>query len=380
MALAVLLAVGAGLMARSFLTLRTVDPGFRPEGVLTVGLQMNIAGVAPPQLRSFIVRRRDEIIDRIAALPGVIGAGSIDSLPLRDDGGTVNFTRTDGTGHPDGSPLRAEIRIVHPDYFKAMGIPLLKGEPLPRQVAADAQAPILVSETAARRFWPGGNPIGQVLANPGLGMRSHVIGVVGDVHHVGLAEAPQPAVYVPQAVAPNIITTLAVRTAGDPLALAEPIRQLIRAIDQIQPIRSMEPLTGVLAESIARDRFFTMLFVAFGGLALVLAAIGIYGVVAYSVGQRTQEIGVRVSLGASAADVLRMVIGSGMRPVLVGVAIGTASSPPWSPVLASQLYGVSTMDPAAFAAALTVLIAALARDVPARRAVRIDPIRALRDE
>src|SRR5688572_10367292 len=173
-ALAVLLAVGAGLMARSFLALRSVDPGFMPEGVLAVGLQMNIAGVPPPQTRDFIIRRRDEIIGRLAALPGVIGAGSIDSLPLRDDGGAVDFTRTDGTGNPDGSPLRAEVRIVHPDYFKAMGIPLLKGVPLPRQLAAGAQAPILVSETAARRFWPGGNPIGQVLANLGLGMRSHV--------------------------------------------------------------------------------------------------------------------------------------------------------------------------------------------------------------
>jgi predicted permease len=381
-ALAVLLAVGAGLMARSFLTLRTVDPGFKPEGVLAVGLQMNIAGVPPPQTRDFIIRRRDEIIDQIAALPGVVGAGSIDSLPLRDDGGTVDFTRTDGTGNRDGSPLRAEVRIVHPDYFTAMGIPLLKGEPLPRQVAAGAQSPILVSETAGRRFWPGGNPIGQVLANPGLGVRSQVIGVVGDVHHVGLAEAPQPAVYVPQAVAPNIITTVAVRTTGDPLALVEPIRRTIRSIDPNQPIRSIDPMTSVLSESIARDRFFTALFVVFGGLALLLAAIGIYGIVAYSVGQRTQEIGVRMTLGASAADVLRMIVGGGMRPVLLGAAIGTASSAALTRVLNSQLHGVTATDPGAFAGALTLLIgaAALACYVPARRAMRISPIAALRDE
>jgi predicted permease len=263
-----------------------------------------------------------------------------------------------------------------------MGIPLVKGEPLPRQVAAGAEPPILVSETAARRFWPGGDPIGQVLVNPGLGLGSQVIGVVGDVHHVGLAEAPQPAVYVPQAVAPNIITTVAVRTAGDPMALAAPIRQLIREIDPNQPIRSMEPLTGVLAESIARDRFFTALFVAFGGLALLLAAIGIYGVVAYSVGQRTQEIGVRLALGASAANVLRMIVGGGMRPVLLGAAIGTASAAALTRVLSSQLYGITATDPAAFAGALTTLVAtaALACYVPARRAVRIDPIAALRDE
>jgi predicted permease len=381
-ALAVLLAVSAGLMARSFLALRTVDPGFTAEGVLAVSMQMNVAGVPPTQMGGFIIRRREEIIDRIAALPGVTSAGTIDSLPLRDDGGTIDFTRPDGAGRADDMPVRAEIRIAHSGYFTAMGIPLLTGEPMPRQVADRTDLPVLVSDTAARRFWPGVNPIGKRLATPGPGGRMHVIGVVGDVRQADLAEAPQPVVYVAQAVAPNIISTVAVRTAGNPLALAEPIRQAIREIDPNQPIRSMEPLTGVIAESIARDRFFTALFVGFGGLALLLAAIGIYGVVAYAVGQQTQEIGVRMALGASAADVLQMILGRGMRPVLLGAAIGIGSAAALTRVLNSQLYGVTATDPGAFAGAVTLLIgaAALACYVPARRAMRISPIAALRDD
>jgi predicted permease len=381
--LAVMLVIGAGLMARSFLALRSVDPGFDPDHVLTVSMQLNLAGVPGSEIGARLLRRREEIIDRVAVLPGVLSAGTVNAFPLRDEGNLTMFEyhRADGSGMQDGSPLRVETRYISRGYIRAMGIPLLRGEPLPDQTANGAPLPMLVSETAARRFWPGADPIGQVLV-ASFGPRLVVTGVVGDVRHHVLAEPPAPALYLPQRVAPRLLTTLAVRSAGDPLALIGPIRQVIHELDPNQPIRAVATLRGVMSESIARDRFFTVLFGMFGGLALVLAAVGVYGVLAYTVGQRTQEIGVRMALGARAADVVRMVVGGGMLLVCTGVALGALSSLLLTRVLKSQLYGVSATDPVAFVVAPAVLtaVALLACYVPARRAMRIDPIAALRDE
>jgi putative ABC transport system permease protein len=211
---------------------------------------------------------------------------------------------------------------------------------------------------------------------------SVVTGIVGDVRQIGLREAPPPAVYFPQLIAPRLLATLVVRATGDPVALAAPIRRIIREIDPNQPIRSTVPLTDVMAESIAQDRFFTLLFAVFGGLALALAAVGIYGVLAYSVRQRTQEIGVRMALGARASDVLRMVAGGGMRLVGAGVVMGTIAALVLTRVLASQLYGIEPTDPLTYAAAIGFLgaIALLAAYIPARRATRVPPMTALRPE
>jgi predicted permease len=378
--LAVVLVIGAGLMARSFLELRSVDPGFDPERVLTVSLQLNLAGIPEEEIGSHLIRRREEIIERIGALPGVVEVGMINAFPLRDEGFEHEYSRTDGRAAQDGSAVRAETRYVSPDYIRAMGIPLLRGDPLPDQLTGGAPVPMLISETAARRSWPGEDPIGQVLD---AGWTSVVVtGVVGDVRQLGLAEEARPAVYLPQLVAPRLLATLAVRTAGDPAALAAPIRQAIHELDPNQPLRSVATLSGVLSESIARDRFFTLLFGIFGGLALVLAAVGIYGVLAYSVGQRTREIGVRMALGARSADVLRMVVGGGMLLVGVGVVLGTIAALLLTRVLQSELYGISATDPLTFAAALGFLgaVALLASYVPARRATRVDPTVALRAE
>ncbi len=379
-ALAVVLVIGAGLMARSFLALRSVDPGFNPARVLTISMRLNLVGVPAPEIPDRLRRRREEIIERVAALPGVVEVGTINLFPLRDEGNVFEYTRADGRGTQDGPPLRADTRYISSDYIRAMGIPLVRGELLPDQSPKGAPTPMLVSETAARRFWPGKEPIGQMV-RASWGPLLVVTGVVRDVRSLGLAEEPAPAVYLPQRIAPRLLATLAVRTAGDPLALAAPIRQAILELDPEQPIRSIATLRDVMSESIARDRFFTVLFGMFGGLALVLAAVGVYGVLAFSVGQRTQEIGVRIALGARAADVLRMVVGGGMLLVFIGVALGALSALVLTRVLKSQLYGVSATDPAAFAIAPAVLtaVALLACYVPARRATRIDPIAALRD-
>lgn len=379
--LAVVLVMGAGLMARSFVELRRVDPGFDPARVLTVSMELNEpVDLSGAESFQHTIRRKEEIIERVGALPGVVAVGTVNTLPLQGEGEPFEFRRADGSGTGDGSPLRADARFVSPDYFRAMGIPFLRGAPLSDQQAESAPVPVLVSETAARRFWPGEDPVGQTVR---LSWGEAVVtGIVGDVRQLGLHQEPPPAAYLSQTVAPRSATTLVVRTAGDPLALANPIRQIIQELDPNQPIRSIATLGGVMSESIAQDRFFTLLFGIFGGLALVLATLGIYGVLAYSVNQRTQEIGVRMALGASAADVLRMVIGVGMMLVGVGVVLGTAAALLLTRVLESQLYGVSATDPLTFVAVPAILagVALLASYIPARRATRVDPMVALRAE
>jgi predicted permease len=379
--LAIVLVIGAVLMTRSFTALRHVDPGFDPNRVLAISMMINVSGAT--DVVGHIVAQRRAFIDRLAALPGVVDVGAVNSLPLQ--GGVwewFEFTRADGTAMPDGSMLRADRSYVDGGYLRAMNIPLLRGEPLPRdrsQVAKGAPLPFLMNETGARRFWPTGEAVGQVVRAPwGQGV---VTGVVGDVRHRGLEQEPTPAVYFPHFVGPRVVTTLVARTEGDPAALAGAVRQAIREIDPNQPIRSIAPLSAVMSESLARDRFFTVVFVVFGALALVLAAIGVYGVLAYSVGQRTQEIGVRMAMGARAADILRMVIGSGMRLVATGVVLGTVAAWFLTRVLSSQLYGVSSTDPVTFVIAPLGLavVALVACSLPARRAVHIQPVTALRD-
>jgi predicted permease len=377
-ALAVVLVIGAGLTTRSFLELQRVDPGFSPEHVLTVSLGLNTAGVPGPELGEHIVLRRDEIIESVSALPGVGTVGMINRLPLRAEGEPMEFRRADrGEGGP---PLRVDARFVNSGYFSAMGIPLVRGEPLPDQWAPGATVPVVINEAAARRAWPGEDAVGQIVLAPWG--EAVVVGIVGDHRQTGLYHQPEPAAFMSQWMAPRTTATLVVRAAGDPAALAGSIRQAIHVIDPAQPIRDIATLRGVLSESIARDRFFAALFGAFGALALALAAVGIYGVLAYSVSQRTREIGVRMALGATAGAVLRLVLGAGMSPVLVGAAVGTGAALLLTRLLQTQLHGVSPTDPLAFAAALCflALVALVACLAPARRATRVDPITALRAE
>ena len=382
--LAVVLVIGAGLMSRSFLELRSVDPGFDPDSALAVTVQYNVADVPVSDIGSHLVRRRAEIIDRLAALPGVTDVGVTNSLPLRADVWEPwEFTRTDGSGAPD-EILRMEGSYVSSGYLDALGVPLLRGEPLPAQVDlfSGGAVPVLINATSARRFWPGQEAVGRVIRSNRGGFQMRIAGVVGDVRQRGLAAEPPPAMYLPQALGLRIVNTFVVRTAGDAPALVAPIRRVIQELDPNQPIRSITTMGGVMSESIARDRFFTILFGVFGGLALVLATVGVYGVIAHSVSQRSQEIGVRIALGARAADVLRMVVVGGMRLVLAGVLIGGLSALVLGRVLESQLHGVNATDPLAFTVAFGVLIsvAALACYVPARRATRVDPMLALREE
>jgi predicted permease len=376
-ALAVVLVVGAGLMARSFLELRGVDPGFDPARTVAVSLRLNLSDVAPEDVATHIVQRRLELVERAEALPGVRAAGTINAFPLQAEGEPFEFRRPgDAPGAP---PARADSRYVSPGYLRAMGIPLLRGEPLPHEVPA-LPIPIHVSEAAAQRFWPGEDPLGQTVQAGGLDYL--VTGIVGDVRQEGLARAAEPAVYRPQAIGPRVATTLVVRGDGDPALLAGALRRMVGEIDANQPIRSIATLGGVMSESLVEERFFTYVFALFGALALGLAALGIYGLIAYSVSRRTAEIGVRMALGARSSDVLRQVIGSGMLLVAAGLAIGLVGAMLVTRVLASQLYGVSATDPLTYAAVVAVLalVALLAAYLPARRAARVNPMVALRAE
>ena len=377
-ALAVLLVVGAGLMARSFLMLRGVDAGFKPDQVLTVALQLNVAGVPENQLAQYLVQRRQEYVGALRELPGVNAAGAINVFPLRQDGAfAMDYT----PARPDlTTRVHADTRYVDPGYFNTMGIALVRGDSMPRSWPQGSPVPAFLSASAARQLFPNHEPIGQLIKVPWG--ESVIAGVVTDVRQIGISETPQPAIYFPHNIAPRLLATLVLRTNGDPDALVNPVRQAIKQIDPNQPIRSIVPLRSVMAESIAEDRFFTILFGVFGGLALVLAAVGIYGVLAYAVRQRTQEIGVRMAMGANAFDVLGMVVGAGMKLVGLGIAIGTTAALMLTRVLASQLYGITATDPLAFLTGLGFLglVAFLATYIPAHRATRVPPMIALRPE
>ena len=382
--MAVVLVVSAGLMARSFLELRSADPGFDPNRVIAITMQVNVTDDAQPVRQ--IVQRREQWIERISAIPGVVSVGSTTGLPLREQcRDFVEFTRGDGSRAQDGALFRAHYCLASSGYLKAAGIPLLRGAPLPDSYRMGDPIPAVVSETAAKRFWPGQNPIGQlvkVMSGGKFAWEHVVVGVVGDVKQLGLREEAPPLFYFTQVGFPRPVYTLVVRTAGDPTGVIGPIRQIIRDLDPNQPIRSIASLDDVMWESIARDRFFTVLFAVFGGLALLLAAVGIYGVLSYTVAERTHEMGLRMALGASGRDVLRLVVGGGMRLVFMGLAIGGAFALAATRVLESQLYGVSTTDWVAFGAAIVVLtaVALLACYAPARRATRVMPTVALRYE
>jgi len=311
-------------------------------------------------------------------LPGVTSAGAINVFPLADD---FAFSMEYKPARPDiDTRVNADTRYVDPGYFRSMGIALLRGDTMPSTWPDGAPVPAFLGQSAAKQLFPNDEPIGQRISVPWG--ESIVTGVVADVRQIGIAQAPEPAIYFPHFIAPRLLATIVVRTSGDPNALINPVRQAIRSIDPNQPIRSIVPLQTVMAESIAEDRFFTVLFAIFGGLALLLAAVGIYGVLAYTVRQRTQEIGVRMAMGANTLDVVRFVGGAGMKLVAIGIVIGTVGALLLTRVLASQLYGISATDPFAFAGGLAflALVACVATCVPAYAATRVPPMIALRPD
>ncbi|HYH79786.1 MAG TPA: ABC transporter permease [Longimicrobium sp.] len=376
-AVAMVLLVGAGLLINSFWRLVTVDPGFRPEKVLAATFSIPIRYDTPAKMAAY----RDEVLRRVGEIPGVAAVGAAKTQPLRGGGEPMEFTIPGRSGEAAVLKPKSGVFVVSPGYFDALGIPLVRGRVFTaRDDVRGAPLVVVVNQAAARRYWPGADPVGQtvrVRATP-----ITVAGVVGDVRNDGLAASADPAVYLPFGMAPRASTQLFVRTSGDPGAAASAVRGAIRAADPLQPIAAIRPLRSAMAETVAQPRFFTLVLGLFGGLAVLLAALGLYGVVAYSVTRRTGEIGIRMALGARARDVVGMVVRRAAVPTLAGIALGAAAAWMLSRLMASMLFQVRPTDPATFAAAALLLagVGLLASWLPARRAARIEPSSALRVE
>jgi putative ABC transport system permease protein len=383
-ALALVLLVGAGLVTKGFLRLAAVDPGFRSDHVLVTRVEL-----PEPSYRDDASRRRfaKDAVAALAALPGVEHAAVASTLPLAGGANIWGFTVEGAPAPAPGKTPIANSRIVSPDYFRAMGIPLLEGRPFDERDGSDAPRVTIVNETMAHRYWPRGDAVGKRVkfGFPGDSVEEPwtlVVGVAADVRHYGLDRDITPGVYVPEEQLPIRSLWILSRTAGKPEAQAGPIREAVRRIDGDLPLSNTMSLEEVVERSRWTTRLYSSLFLVSGAVASFLAAIGLYGVLSHVFGQRRQEIGVRLALGARPADVSRLVLGQGMRAAGVGIAIGLGCAYVVTPWMASLLFDVSAGDPAVFAGAAVLLavVALLASLLPARRASRSDPAAALRTE
>ena len=382
-ALSLILLVGAGLLIRSFLRLQDVNPGFNPSNLLAAELSLPTAKYAEnPQVVNFY----DQLLARIAEQPGVRSTALTTSLPLAGGGDFLAFAIE---GRPVARADRvpdAEARVVSTDYFRAMEIPLRRGRVLTEQDTPDAPDAAVINEALARKYFAEEDPIGKRITfdDPQTADVEwfNIVGVVGDVRQSTLQAEPYPQIYSSYRQTPRRALTIVLRTAGEPTSMANTLRQQVWSLDRQQPLHNVRTVEQVLAQSIARPRFNTLLITILAGVALLLAAVGIYGVISYSVTQRTHEIGVRMALGASAGNVLRLVIGQGMLLAGIGLAVGVVGAFAVTRIMGTLLYGVSANDPLTYIAlvGLLGLIALIASYIPARRAMRVDPVVALRNE
>jgi putative ABC transport system permease protein len=385
-AASVVLVAAALLLARSFARLLDVDAGFNPAHVLTLRTSLPSQTYTAP---AAMVKAYAEVGRRLRESPGVQAAGAVTGLPLASTRGDWGI-RIEGQPADRRSGRAADWQVVTPDYFGAIGTPLRAGRTFTDADAADTLAVIVVNETMAKKFWPGVSAIGRRLTMGNNERWITVVGVVADIHHRGLDQLPRPEMYRPHTQfryggpdAPVVSTmTWVVRAAGDPRAATSYARAAVHAVDANLGISDVATMDQVLADSTSDRRLNMLLFMLLGGLALALAAVGVYGVVAYSVTQRTHEIGVRMAIGAKPADVLRMVLGEGGRLAVAGVAVGSVVAFAGARLIRGLLFEVSATDPSTFAGVAVGLlgVALLASYIPAKRATRVDPMIALRGD
>jgi putative ABC transport system permease protein len=354
-----------------------VDLGFQPGGTLTMGLFL---GLRPPEARVAVI---DQIIDRVEALPGVKAAGTIQFLPLTGmNCGTGFWREGDAPGNPSRS-LATDCSLISRGYFAAMGIPVLEGRAFDRRDRAGSPRVVMVNQSFARRYYPEGRAVGQrILVHGSNQALAEVVGVVGDIRHTGLTSEPAPTVFLVHAQTPGYITNLVVRASGDPVAQAASIRRAIHDVDPAQAVSAVKAMDRYLGDALARPRMYASLVACFAGIAVILAAIGVYGLLAYVVTQRTREIGIRLALGAARGRIFFDLFGQGARLVLTGLALGVVTSLALRSLMSALLFGVTPGDPASYLLAATgfasVALAMVA--IPAHRASRVDPMSALRFE
>jgi predicted permease len=378
-ALSVVLLIGAALLIESFITLRSVSLGFDPQQVTTAQVSLTSARY---QTTAQVWALEQQVLERLSALPAVVAAATASNVPL-ERGLRVGIAI-------DGRQIErsVQMRAISPEYFRALGISLDRGRGFTEADTPSSPPAVIINETMARRYWPDGDPLGRQLSSQNKSWQ--VVGVASDIREIGLDQPVEPTVYVPVPQMPNglmgamnqwFLTAWIVRTAR-PTDVTTALRRAMKEVDPQMPLANVRPMTQVINASVASQEFMLLMMGVFAGVALMLTAVGIYGVLSYQVSQRTNEIGIRMALGATARDVLKLVVGQGLRSTLIGVAIGLASAYGLTRLISHLLFGVSPTDPMTFGV-IALLLAGVALGacfVPARRATRVDPIVALRYE
>jgi putative ABC transport system permease protein len=379
-ALALVLLVGAGLLIKSFHRLQQVNTGFNPENVLSVPFVLPQSRYPDGNARVAFINR---IMEKLKALPGVQAVGGVTTLPLSGDYASASFIVEGQTVSPEGRNV-ANMRAATPDYFRVMSIPIVKGRGFTEQDHFDAPTVVIINESFERLYFPNEDPIGKRVISPAGsdGIPMTIVGVAGDVRNGGPEDEPRPEFYYSYFQNRSPFMFMAIRTAAEPAGLIPAIRREIWSEDKDLPLANISTLEQLLSKTIAQRRFNLLLLGLFSGLALVLAVVGIYGVVSYAVTQRTHEIGVRLALGAQQGDVRKLVIRQGMIPVVAGIAIGLSGALALTRLMKSLLFGVSATDPLTFVglSLLLIVVALVACWIPARRATKVDPLLALRYE
>jgi putative ABC transport system permease protein len=376
-AVSLVLLIGAGLMVKSFLLLQRVDPGFNPENGIAIDFSL------PGRYRDEIQRKAffRQVIESAEKLPGVEAVGITSHLPLSDENGSRSFSIKESTVSDQEEKLQAEFRRITPDYFNALGVQILRGREFALQDNAESPGVVIINQTLASQFFPNQEPIGKhLIIDDGSPRLREIIGIVKDVKHFSLEVEPKPELYVPfyDLSWPNM--TMVVRTASDPTSIIGALRSEVSIIDKDVPLSNIKALDQYLDNSIGQQRFSMLLLGVFAIMALVLAIVGLYGVIAYSVVQRTHELGIRMALGAQPGDIIRLVIREGLILTTTGLVIGLIGAISLTRAMSKLLFSVSTTDPLTFIwfSLLLASVAIVACYIPARRATKVDPFEAIR--